>query len=239
MKNCLFGVLLLMLLSSYTCRHEVSVKEVHPLNDLFKNSKDNNLLYDFRKRPNALEQALIEQVPLRACDDFGTCDLNMNFAINDTDTICLPVYLDGLFKTEDTSPFCGYRNVSMLLINQNNQLLYEERPIDLSGLKIRWLNALANAPSDEVFYMNVKWHPFTNIEFREKVFVILMEVITMYYEQASQHKFKKSISKLTSIEKNTLMNEAIQIKYYQRFNQKKSHPVQIHLNETQLKDIYK
>ncbi len=233
-KNGLFGLLICVVLLG--CEDTIIQKQVHPLNFLFKNNSGVGVLYDFRKSPDRLEQELIEQIPLRACDNFGTCELRMNFVINYKDTICLPVYLDGLFKTEYTPLFCGNRNRIYLQINQNNKLLYEERPIELNALKTQWLSDLTGRGSDKVFFMSIKWHVFTSVEVREKVFAIFLEVITSYYEQESQNKFNKPILKLTSAEKETLINETVQIKFYQAFNKKVALPVRpfIHKLNTEI-----
>lgn len=171
---CIVGILI-------SCLHPSKNVNIHPLNLLFKTEEVNRVQYDYNLHPKELEQYLIEQVPLGLCDVYGNCSLIMEYLIG-TDTVCFPTRLDRLFITsEDIPVFCGdFGHIIVLHINQNNQLLFEEKPMGINKLYDEFLKEIERNEEERRILIKINWHRFTGNQIKKEVFKQLFEALSVF-----------------------------------------------------------
>jgi len=220
-KKVLNSFFLCLIYSLICCNNEN--KPVNKTVDkLFYNKDIEYVILDYSKTPRELEQYLIDQISLEHCDIFGTCDLPMAIPVNKTDTVYFPVIFQGLFKSENSAIFCGYRPELYILINQNDDVLFEEKPIDIDDLEDELCDninmGIEEGRANRNLGLNIRWHKTSSYQIKEDVFSTLIRVATKYYSNKSSQIFGKKLEYLAEDEKMELLERVVPIYITMSFN---------------------
>lgn len=98
---------------------------------------------------------------------------------------------------------CGNMSFTRILLNQNNQVFVNERPIFNDSLTNHLHNLLKKTNTDYDYVENcmLYWDLTTKKEHIEKTFIAIKKAYQLYYDEIAFKRFGKSICELTKKEK--------------------------------------
>ncbi|WP_130735059.1 hypothetical protein [Flavobacterium sp. J27] len=104
---------------------------------------------------------------------------------------------------------CGGRLFTRVLINRDNQVLVNERPIANDSIA-NYIHEFLKKPDTDYNYVEnciLNWDLTTNKEFIEQTFIDIQKGYQLYYEEIAQKKFGKPICELTKKEIESIKRE--------------------------------
>ncbi|KIX20001.1 hypothetical protein SY27_15905 [Flavobacterium sp. 316] len=158
---------------------------------------------------NNYRNDILEEIAIKLKKE-TCCELNeflLKLSTNETVNVTLFNYC----KSCDV--ICGNKSFTRILLNRDNQLLVNERPIENDSLT-NYLHNLLKKPDTDYNYVEncmLYWDLTTDKDYIEKTFIAIKKSYQLYYEEMALQKFGKQICELAQKELEEIKRKELSI----------------------------